>query len=417
MVSPLARPILVSPVSAAEVQATRQPTERARTLPGRVYHDPAVFDWEHEQWFTREWLFVGREEDAPDTGSFFRCEVAGENVVVVRGNDGVLRAFYNVCRHRGATVVEEASSRMVRFQCPYHAWIYDLEGNLRPPRHTDTLEDFSCAAFSLLPVRCETWGGFIFLNLDAGASPLANHLGEFPVHFDRFPLADLRRAKRMEYEVRANWKALMENYAECYHCPGVHPLLNQMTPYNLGGYLPGAGEWAGSWMELTGEFETLSTDGSMDGRSAIPGMTDDDLKRVYYAWIWPNLLFSLHPDYLMTHQVWPRDAEHSLVICELYFHPHTIADPTFDPSGPAEFWDLTNRQDWHVCELQQAGTGSRAYVPGRYAAIERMVHSFDARVADRYAGDGIRTDVARPAKKEWGSGRGRRGESERQTAD
>jgi Rieske 2Fe-2S family protein len=417
MVSPLARPVLVSPVPAAEVEATRQPTERARTLPGRVYHDPAIFDWEHEQWFMREWLFVGREEDAPEQGSFFRCEVAGENVVVVRGNDGVLRAFYNVCRHRGATVVEEPSGRMVRFQCPYHAWIYDLEGNLRPPRHTDTLEDFSCAAFSLLPVRCETWGGFIFLNLDGDAPPLADHLGEFPAHFDRFPLASLRRAKRMEYEVRANWKALMENYAECYHCPGVHPLLNHMTPYNLGGYLPGEGEWAGSWMELTGDFETLSTDGSMDGRSAIPGMTDDDLKRVYYAWIWPNLLFSLHPDYLMTHQVWPRDAEHSLVICELYFHPDAMAEPAFDPSGPAEFWDLTNRQDWHVCELQQVGTGSRAYVSGRYAAIERMVHSFDARVADRYAGDGIRTDVARPVKKEWGSGRARRGDRERQTAD
>jgi Rieske 2Fe-2S family protein len=104
----------------------------------------------------------------------------------------------------------------------------------------------------------------------------------------------------------------------------------------------------------------------------------------------------------MTHQVWPGDAEHSRVICELYFHPDTMAEPDFDPSGPAEFWDLTNRQDWHVCELQQAGTGSRAYVPGRYAAIERMVHSFDARVADRYVGDGNRTEVARPAKKEWG---------------
>jgi Rieske 2Fe-2S family protein len=266
-------------------------------------------------------------------------------------------------------------------------------------------------------VRCETWHGFVFLNLDASAPSLAEHLGEFPTHFERFPLPDLRRARRMEYEVRANWKALMENYAECYHCPGVHPLLNQMTPYNLGGYLPGAGEWAGSWMELTGDFETLSTDGYRHGRSAIPGMNDDDLRRVYYAWVWPNLLFSLHPDYLMTHQVRPRDAEHSTVICELYFHPDTMAQPDFDVTGPAEFWDLTNRQDWHVCELQQAGTRSRAYVPGRYAAIERMVHAFDARVADRYAGDGVRTDVARPAVKEWGARRARRGGRERQPAD
>jgi Rieske 2Fe-2S family protein len=170
-------------------------------------------------------------------------------------------------------------------------------------------------------------------------------------------------------------------------------------------------------MELSGDFETLSMDGYRHGRSAIPGMTEADLGRVYYAWIWPNLLFSLHPDYLMTHQVWPKDAEHSTVICELYFDPAAMAEPDFDPSGPADFWDRTNREDWHVCELQQAGTRSRAYTPGRYAAIERMVHSFDARVADRYAGDGVRTDVARPAVKEWGSGRSRRASGERQTAD
>jgi Rieske 2Fe-2S family protein len=407
MLSQSLRPLPVSPIDPDEVEATRRPTERARTLPGRVYHDPAVYEWEHEAWFSREWLFIGREEDAPEVGSFFRCSVAGENLVVVRGNDGTLRTFYNVCRHRGATIVEEQRGRIVRFQCPYHAWIYDLEGNLRPPRHTETLEEFSCEAFSLFPVRCETWAGFVFLNLDPAAQSLSEHLGEFPSHFDRFPLTSLRCATRMEYEVRANWKALMENYAECYHCPGVHPLLNHITPYNLGGYLAGGGEWAGSWMELTGDFETLSTDGYLHGRNAIPGMTEDDLKRVYYAWIWPNLLFSLHPDYLMTHRVRPLDAEHSTVICELYFHPETMKQPDFDVSGPAEFWDLTNRQDWHVCELQQTGTASRVYVPGRYAAIERMVHSFDARVADRYAGDGARTDVARPSKKEWGSGRSR----------
>ncbi len=277
MVSQLPRPVSVSPVSAEEVEATRQPTERARTLPGRVYHDPAIFAWEHGQWFRREWLFVGREEDAPETGSFFRCNIAGENAVVVRGNDGVLRAFYNVCRHRGATVVEEASGRMVRFQCPYHAWIYDLEGNLRPPRHTETLEEFSCAAYSLLPIRCETWNGFVFLNLDNDAAAARGSPGRVPGPLRiAFHSASLRRAKRMEYDVRANWKALMENYAECYHCPGVHPLLNHMTPYNLGGYLPGAGEWAGSWMELTGEFETLSIDG-YDARSI--GDSGDDGRR------------------------------------------------------------------------------------------------------------------------------------------
>jgi Rieske 2Fe-2S family protein len=372
-----------------------------------VYHDPAVFDFEVEAWFRREWLFVGRVEDVPEKGSYFLSKVLGENIVVVRGNDLQIRAFYNVCRHRGSTILEEDTGQLVRFQCPYHAWVYDLSGKLRPPRHTDSLENFSCEANSLYPVHLATWAGLIFLNLDPAPKPFAEHIGEFPGHFDRYRLHELRRAKRMEYEVEANWKALMENYAECYHCPGVHPLLNHLTPYNLGGYLPGAGQWAGSWMELTKDYETLSTDGYLHGRPIIPTMREEDLKRVYYAWIWPNLLFSLHPDFLMTHQVWPRDGERSRVICELYFHPSAMERTDFDPSGPAEFWDLTNRQDWHVCELQQAGTRSRAYTPGRYSEIEKMVHAFDAKVADKYAADGQTTIVVREGKKNWSSAKER----------
>jgi Rieske 2Fe-2S family protein len=397
-----------SPVSATEVAATRQPTERASTLPGRVYHDPEVFRYESEHWFRREWVFVGREEDAPGKGGFFRLQILGEDIVVVRGNDLRLRAFLNICRHRGATIVEQDSGQLVRFQCPYHAWIYDLEGRLRPPRHTDTLEGFSCEANGLHEVALRTWQGMIFLNLDRDPEPFEEHLGEFPTHFDRFNLHELRRAKRMEYTVRANWKALMENYAECYHCPGVHPLLNHITPYNLGGYLGGAGEWAASWMEFTDDYQTLSIDGYLHDRPVIPSMNQDDLGRVYYAWIWPNLLFSLHPDFLMTHQVWPLDAQTSTVLCELYFHPSAMARPDFDPSGPAEFWDITNREDWHVCELQQAGTASRFHTPGRYSSIEKMVHTFDACVADKYANDGTRTTIVREKLKDWG-GNGRRG--------
>ncbi|HUG15582.1 MAG TPA: aromatic ring-hydroxylating dioxygenase subunit alpha [Thermomicrobiales bacterium] len=393
---------LSSPVSPAEVAGTRQATEQACTLPSRVYHDPAVLRFESENWFRKEWLFVGRDHDAAEKGGFFRVRIVGEDIIVVRGSDMHLRAFANVCRHRGATIVQDECGQLVRFQCPYHAWIYDLEGRLRPPRHIDSLVNFNCDENGLHEVALTVWQGFIFLNLDKSPEPFDEHLGEFPAHFNRFDLHELRRAKRMDYRVNANWKALMENYAECYHCPGVHPLLNHITPYNLGGYLGGAGEWAASWMELTSDYETLSTDGYLHDRPVIPTMRDDDLKRVYYAWIWPNLLFSLHPDFLMTHQVWPVDAESSTVICELYFHPVAMDRPDFDPSGPAEFWDITNREDWHVCELQQAGTASRFHTPGRYSEIEKMVHTFDACVADKYAGDGARTVIVRESVKDWG---------------
>jgi Rieske 2Fe-2S family protein len=370
-------------------------------LPGRVFHDPAVFDFEWRAWFMRDWLCVGRAEEAAQAGDYVRVELGDESIVIVRGNVGELRAFRNICRHRGARIIEDTSGNLVRFQCPYHAWTYDLEGRLRQPRYTKTLEGFDCAEYGLYPVRLAVEHGFVFISLADTGEPLSATLGTLPETFARYPLSDLRCGVRMEYDVAANWKALMENYSECYHCPGVHPLLNHLTPYNLGGYLTGEGRWAGSWMELVGEHETLSMDGKAHGRPLLPGTRTEDLNRVYYAWIWPNLLFSLHPDYLMTHQVWPEDAERSRVDCRLYFQPDTMTQADFDPSGAAEFWDLTNRQDWHVCELQQAGTRSPAYTPGRYSVIETMVHTFDALVADRYADDGVTTEVLRGNKEDW----------------
>jgi Rieske 2Fe-2S family protein len=153
-------------------------------------------------------------------------------------------------------------------------------------------------------------------------------------------------------------------------------------------------------MEVLPQFETLSMSGAADGRDPIPGMMGEDAKRVYYALIWPNQLFSLHPDYLMLHWVTPLAPGRTLVRCEWYFDPAEMAKADFDPREAIEFWDLTNRQDWHVCELQQQGTRSRAYTPGRYSAIESSVHGFDLMVADRYANDGVITAQDRIAKDE-----------------
>ena len=213
--SPVRRPVPVSPVSAEEVAATRQPTYRAHLLPPRVFHDPEVLAYEREAWFAGGWVGVGREEDALEKGAYFLAQVAGESVIVVRGEDGELRAFYNLCRHRGATLVEEPCGALVRFQCPYHAWIYDLQGNLRPPRHTEVLEGFDPAAWGLVPVRVAAWQGFVFVDLSGEALPLLEVLGDLPGHVARYDLGGLRRARRIEYDVAANWKAVAENYEEC----------------------------------------------------------------------------------------------------------------------------------------------------------------------------------------------------------
>jgi Rieske 2Fe-2S family protein len=338
----------------------------------------------------RDWLAVARAEELAEPGAFLVREVLDESVLLVRGRDDEIRAFYNVCRHRGTAVEERECGQAVRFQCPYHAWIYDLDGRLIRAKHTEDLEDFTFAGYGLAPIRTETWQGFVFLCFadETVTPPLLEQLGDLVDQFARFDFTTLRSAHQITYDVGANWKFIAENYSECYHCPGIHPQLNRLTPYDMGRNYLTDGPWEGGYMELVANAETMSTDGHNHGRPPLPGIDGDDLQRIYYYVVWPNLLMSLHPDYLMTHQVWPVAPGRSIVHCDWFFHPDTIGEPGFDPADAIDFWDLTNRQDWHVCELQQQGTGSRAYTPGRYSNQEDSVHAFDLMCADRYANDG-----------------------------
>jgi Rieske 2Fe-2S family protein len=316
--------------------------------------------------------------------------VDDEPLIVVRGRDDVLRGFYNVCQHRGTAVVEEPCGRAVRFQCPYHAWIYDLDGSLIRAKHTDDLDDFTFPDYGLRPIRVDTWQGFVFVSLDPEAIPVQAWLGDLGPHLARFDFSDLRVAHTEMYEVGANWKFIAENYSECYHCPGIHPQLNKLTPYDLGGDFAPNGPWQGGWMELVDDAETMALDGGhRAGRPAMAGMTELDDRRIYYYLIWPSTFLSIHPDYLLVHRLEPVGAGHTRITCDWLFEPATIAAPGFDPSDAIAFWDLTNRQDWHVCELQQRGTRSRSWKAGRYSNQEPSVHAFDLMAVDRYAGDGV----------------------------
>jgi Rieske 2Fe-2S family protein len=375
-------------LTAQELAAIRRPFRGASLLPRRAYHDPAFLAFERERWLREDWLLVAREEDAEASGSFRLLDVQGEPVILVRGRDGVLRAFYNVCRHRGTAVEERECGTAVRFQCPYHAWIYDLDGRLVRAKHTEDLEDFSLETFGLTPIRCETWGGFVFLCFADAATtpPLREWLDDLPGHLERFELAALRRVRRIEYDVAANWKFIAENYSECYHCPPLHPQLNALTPYDVGGDYESEGPWEGGWMELVPGAETMALEGGLRcGRPAIAGATETDERRIYYYVLWPLTFISVHPDYLLVHTLEPLEAGRTIVRCDWLFEPGTIAAPDFDPSAAIEFWDLTNRQDWKVCEMQQTGTRSRSWTAGRYANTEASVHAFDLLCADRYA--------------------------------
>jgi Rieske 2Fe-2S family protein len=359
-------------------------------LPGRAYHDPAIAEFERSEWFRRDWLIVGREADAEAPGTYFLATVADDPLIVVRGRGGELRAFHNVCRHRGTAVVEEPCGKAVRFQCPYHAWIYDLDGSLVRAKHTEDLDDFDFASYSLARVRLATWQGFVFVSLDPDAPPLDDWLGDLAPHLARFDFARLRVAHEETYDVDANWKFVAENYSECYHCPGIHPQLNRLTPYDLGGDFDTDGPWQGGWMELVESAETMALDGGhRGGRPPMHGITGLDERRIYYYLLWPSTFISIHPDYLLVHRLEPAGAGHTRIVCQWLFEPETIAAPDFDASDAVGFWDLTNRQDWHVCELQQRGTRSSSWTAGRYSNAEPSVHAFDLMAVDRYANDGV----------------------------
>jgi Rieske 2Fe-2S family protein len=374
-----------------ELAAVRRPYRGASLLPGRAYQDETFLEFERERWFRRDWLLVGREEDVAAPGEFRLETVEGESVLLVRGRDGVLRAFYNVCRHRGTAVEERECGKAVRFQCPYHAWIYDLDGRLIRAKHTEDLEDFSLETFGLRSIRCETWQGFVFLCFaDEATTPgLVRWLDDLPGHVDRWDFSGLRRVHRVDYEVAANWKFIAENYSECYHCPPLHPQLNALTPYDLGEDYETEGPWQGGWMELVDSADTMAMGGGGRCGVPLPGITPLDERRIYYYVLWPLAFVSVHPDYLLVHRLIPRAAGRTTVVCEWYFDPASIADPSFDPSEALAFWDLTNRQDWKVCEMQQVGTRSRSWTAGRYSNEEASVQAFDLMCVDRYAEDGV----------------------------
>ena len=230
-------------------------------------------------------------------------------------------------------------------------------------------------------VNLALWEGFIFVNLAKKPMPLEEWFAPLAGKFSHWNLPILRSAKRIEYDVRANWKLMFENYSECYHCPGVHPMLSKVSPYDSAENDLCEGPFLGGFMSITkGAGLTMS------GRAcALPvgGSNAADSQRVFYYSIFPNMLLSLHPEYVMVHQLWPQSPERTLILCDWFFHPDAFAvsdrsgKPDFNPNDAIEFWDMTNKQDWHVCELSQQGIASRAYQPGPYSSRESIPAAWD----------------------------------------
>jgi Rieske 2Fe-2S family protein len=351
-------------------------TAGARTLPQRYLISPELFALEQERIFSIQWLCVGHQSQIARPGDYFVSEVVGESLIILRDQGGEARGFYNVCRHRGTRICEERSGQLREtLQCPYHAWTYGLDGRLLGAPHMESVKGFDKAQHSLRPVNLALWEGFIFVNLAESPAPMKIVFAPLAGKFTHWNLPRLRSARRIEYDVRANWKLIFQNYSECYHCPLVHPALSKMTPYDAAENDLVEGPFLGGFMPIT-KGNSLTMSGNA---CAMPvgDIKAEDHRRVFYYSIFPNMLLSLHPDYVMVHQVWPQSPERVLIFCDWFFHSDAFELAGFHSEDAVQFWDMTNRQDWHVCELSQQGIGSRAYQPGPYSPRESIPAAWD----------------------------------------
>jgi Rieske 2Fe-2S family protein len=362
-------------------------------LPGRDYCDERVWRREQDTVFSRSWFCVGRTEEIPNAGDYVARDVAGTSVIAVRGKDDVVRAFFNVCRHRGSMLCDEgAGSTRGAFSCPYHNWVYDLDGTLIGTPNVRAGDDFDRSKYPLRAVSCDVWEGMIFVHLDADPQPLMEQLADEPdgpLEYERYRVGELRLGRRITYEVAANWKIIHDNFNECLHCPGVHPELSNIVPMFRKGMV-----FDPERPDLGVTLDEGLTTFTMSGTSPLPilpDLTDADAHTYWGYSVFPNVMMNLLSTGAMVYFLYPKGPNHTTIVSEFLFRPETTADPTFDCSDMVDFLDLVSRQDWAVCERAQRGVSNRGFDRGVYPPQDALLQRFAARyLAFRGPMDGIR---------------------------
>jgi len=354
--------------------------------------EQALFDWEERHLFRGGWMCVARSQDVAQVGDQRAESVGGAGVFLVRAEDGRLRAFANTCRHRGHELLPCGASRNLHvIVCPYHSWSYRLDGSLRNAPRFEEWDSFVPEENGLVELPTEEWLGLVFVAAAHDVTPLHEHFAELGNFVAAHEPERLSVAARHDYVVEANWKVVIENYQECYHCAMIHPELCAVSPPRSGeNYrVDGAGAWVGGWMALRDGVDTMSLSGKSDG-TVLRGLDARGRREVLYLVLFPNVLLSLHPDYVMTHQLTPLGPTRTAVRCSWSFSPEDLDRADFDPSYAVDFWDVTNRQDFSACESVQRGVTSEHWVPGQLAPDEDGVYQFVTMVARAYQGLPVR---------------------------
>jgi phenylpropionate dioxygenase-like ring-hydroxylating dioxygenase large terminal subunit len=346
-----------------------------RTTPWDWYSDPAVLRLERERIFRRAWQYAGRRDQVGEPGAFFTCDAGGVPVVVVRGKDGTLRAFLNVCRHRGSLVCE-GSGRRKTLQCPYHAWTYDLDGSLRAaPRADRELVAHDRDALGLVAIPVDTWGPFVFVNPDPDAAPLTETLGELPVLVAGAGLDvdALRFLRRSESSYEANWKVCAENFLECYHCQVAHPAFSKVVDVSKDAYRLEESRWFSSQY------------GPVKERWAGAFDPTGEIARGQFHFLWPNTTINVMPGHanLSIGPIVPTGAERTARFLDYFVGPDVDAAWIEEMLA---FDDQVGAEDTVLVERVQRGLRSGA-VPHGHLLLEseRLIAHFQRLLVDALA--------------------------------
>ena len=376
----------------------REPIEQAHTFPPDVYTSVPWYEREVETIFLRTWQLATREEEIPNPGDYVRFDIVGEPLIIIRGEDNKVRALSAACRHRGSELLN-GKGHCDRIVCPYHAWVYSLEGELLRTNDMGEAKNFDKTQFRLPSIRAETWGGFVFVNFDADAPPLLETLGDLPERFASYKFEDMRVTRKWENRFNANWKIWVENSREGYHVPIVHR-------ESLDTYYPGSVSRRFESSGVPGVYEINSSDNEnglyVPRNNTLPfvdGLSADDEEMTHFMIYYPSLLMNVPPDRITFHQYFPEGPEWTRIVTWCCFPRSTVEREDFEREVEEKYYpsmDLFIKEDKGICEVVHRGIVGRLAAPGRYCPPqEKTVYEFAKYVIDRVIGPATQDDKAK----------------------
>ena len=363
-------------------------TEHTEGLPADAYFDPRQYERELQRIWYRNWVYVGRSSDLARARSFRTFEIGDQRILLVRDEQRGLQGFYNTCRHRGAALCREPEGmlRAGTIVCPYHAWVYNLQGDLLRTSSKAHASGFDVADFPLYRISVKEWNGFIFVALNDRPPPFEK-VFDLPLNrLDAWPLEELVVGHVLSKTMRSNWKIFWENYNECLHCPGVHPQLSQLVPIYGRGLLEERDDpqWRAHAADPDPKFKGGLRSGaatwSLDGKTTgvpFPSLSDADRKAGYvYMTGLPSVFLVGHVDYVRVVRLLPLGPELTELRVEYLFSAQTLADPQFDLRNVVDFTNRVMTEDAQVCELNQLGLHARPHIRGVVMPEEYVVRQF-----------------------------------------